>query len=257
MTRPPTSKLLLIGLVVAALAVIGIVLYTHQPSKDIVPEPVVSTVPVAGEWPSTKIDEKTIVDDKSYYTITAAYPIVKDSVISQYFKDFIDDNIKQFKEDTAWAEGDGADIAPAEASSLSLNISYTQEKSSNADNYVFSIATYTGGAHGLSATKTFSFSPTGQVINLSSLFTNQDKGLKAVAAYVQQELKSRPNADLTAIEAGTEARAENFQNFVVTDKGITFTFDPYQVAPYSAGTVTVSVPASAFKSVASKDIFTL
>jgi hypothetical protein len=260
MTRPPTPKIILILLVIAVLAVIGIVLYTHESNKDVTQNPVTETKPLpatADEWPSAIVKEETIKDDKSYYIIDATYPVVKDAVITEYFKSFVDDAIAQFKDDTSWAAGDGADVAPAEASSLSLNITYKEQKSTRADNFVFSLTTYTGGAHGLSATKSFTFSPTGQVINLNSLFTNEDKGLQAVAAYVQQELSKRPDADPQMIKDGTVAKAENFLNFMVTDTGITFTFDPYQVAPYSSGTQTVDVPVSAFKTYATKDIFAI
>ncbi len=57
------------------------------------------------------------------------------------------------------------------------------------------------------------------------------------------------------INDGTAPTEANFQNFIVTDSGVTFIFDPYQVAPYSSGTQTVEVPLSVFKSVASSDVF--
>ncbi|MEO5645971.1 MAG: DUF3298 domain-containing protein [Candidatus Paceibacterota bacterium] len=254
----PTSKTTLILLAVLVLAVIGLVLFLHRGNKGVVQNPVSETTPVPStptEWPTAIVKDQTITDNASYYTISAIYPVVKDDVINGYFKTFVTNAISQFKDDTSWAAGEGATIAPAEASSLSLDIKYTEQKSATADNFIFSITTYTGGAHGLQATKTFSFSPTGQQIMLAALFKNGINGLKTVAPYVQQQLSKSADADQTAIKAGAAPTESNFQNFIITDEGVTFIFDPYQVAPYSAGTQTVKVPLSAFKTIASKDVF--
>jgi hypothetical protein len=255
----PTSKTTLIILLVLVLVAIGLVFYFHKgTAKDVTVPVVTETTPVSptpANWPSAIVKDVTIKDDASYYSIDAVYPQVKDDVINGYFKDFVTKSIAQFKDDTSWAAGDGASAAPAEASSLSLDIKYTEQKSSRADNFIFSITTYTGGAHGLQATQTFSFSPTGQQIMLASLFKNGITGLKTVVPYVQQQLGKQPDADTQMIKDGTDPTAENFQNFVITDEGITFIFDPYQVAPYSSGQQTAKVPLSVFKSVASPDVF--
>ncbi len=178
----PTSKTTLIIILVLALAAIGLVFYLRSGTGAIenplpTPDGQVST-----EWPSTITKDVTIKEDTSYYSIDAVYPEVKDDVITGYFKAFVTDAIAQFKDDTSWAKGNGADIAPAEAGSLSLEVKYTEQKTSRADNFTFAIITYTGGAHGLQATKTFSFSPTGQQIMLASLFKNGDTGLKSAVS---------------------------------------------------------------------------
>ncbi len=254
----PTSKTTLTLLAVLVLAVIGLVFYLHHDAKGVVQNQVsentpVSTIPT--QWPSAIVRDQTITDSASYYTINAVYPVVKDDVINSYFKNFVTSAISQFKDDTSWAAGDGANIAPAEASSLSLDIKYTEQKSARADNFIFSVTTYTGGAHGLQATQTFAFSPTGQQIMLPALFKNGVTGLKTIAPYVQEELAKSPDADPQAIKDGTVPTEANFQNFIITDDGLTFIFDPYQVAPYSAGTQTVKVPLSVFKTISSKDVF--
>lgn len=254
----PTSKTTLILLLALVLAVIGLVLYLHHGDENVESVNVPETTPVSTtptEWPSAKVKDVVISDKASYYTIDAVYPQVKDDVITGYFKNFVDSAIASFKDDTSWAAGDGANAAPAEAGALSLDIKYTEQKSAAADNYVFSITTYTGGAHGLQATKTFSFSPTGQQIMLAALFKNGITGLKTIAPYVRQTLAQQPGADTQMINDGTAPTADNFQNFVITDDGLTFIFDPYQVAPYAAGTQTVKVPLSVFKSIASTDVF--
>src|SRR6266403_344945 len=98
MKRPPTSKTILVLVVIAGLIFIGWVFLGHRADKGITPLHVSDTVPVSnGEWPSTKLRDATITDNASYYTINATYPIVKDDVISGDFKTFVDDSIAQFK----------------------------------------------------------------------------------------------------------------------------------------------------------------
>jgi hypothetical protein len=260
MKNSPISKTLLVIVVLAALAIIGFIFYTHHSTQDIVVHTVSEVKPllVAGEWPSMVVRDQTITDTASYYTISAVYPVTKDNTINDAFKSYVDTAIAQFKDDTSWAAGDGAKIAPAEAASLSLTITYTEQKSTRADNYIFSTTTYTGGAHGLESTKTFVFSPTGQQISVASLFSNGIVGLKTIAPYVKAQLTaSLPRSDQSFIADGTTPTEINYQLFKVLDDGIIVIFDPYQVAPYSDGQQTVKVPLSVFKSIASGDIFTI
>ncbi len=252
----PVSKTVLIILLVVVLAVIGFFVYSHRAAK-VTPTQVTENVPTptpSQQWPSTKIKDATVKDNTSYYTISATYPIVKDTVISGYFKKYVDDSVAGFKSDTSWATSDSADSAAA--GQLTLNITYTEQKTDNADNYIFSNSSYEGGAHGLTATQTFTFSPTGQLISLSNLFTNGLAGLQTIAPYVASQLKSTlPSTDQDFVADGTSPTAENYANFTVQDDSVTFYFDPYQVAPYSDGLQKVTVPVSAFKSIASLDIF--
>jgi len=255
-TQPPSKKSLIL-LVLLVLAVIGIVFYSHRGTHGVIQPQVVETTPIASpdQWPSAKVSEENENDSKSYYTIAAAYPVANDAVITGYFKSFVESSIAQFKDDTSWAAGNGANDAPAEAASLSLTITYTEQKSSNADNYVFATTTYTGGAHDLQTTKTFSFSPTGQQITLSALFNNGIAGLKTIMPYVRAQLATNPETNATMINEGTTPTEDNYQNFTVQSDSVTFIFDPYQVAPYSAGAQSVKVPLSVFKSIANKDLF--
>jgi alpha-glucosidase (family GH31 glycosyl hydrolase) len=204
-------------------------------------------------WPSAKVGEEHLDDKSGPYTITAVYPVTSSSTITGAFKSFVQAQIDQFKEDTSWATDPS--IAPAEAQDLTLTVEYTEEKNTRADNYVFTVESYTGGAHGLQATKTFTYNETGIPVTLASLFTTGEEGLKTIAPYVQAQLKKNELTDATWVSEGAAPTADNYQNFVVTDTGITFMFDPYQVAAYAAGKQTVAVPLSVFKSIANPELF--
>ncbi|HTH93098.1 MAG TPA: DUF3298 domain-containing protein [Candidatus Paceibacterota bacterium] len=252
------SKTTLIISAVAIVLLVGVIVYTHRSARNVVPPPVSENTPVptnTAQWPSAKQSDQNINDNGSYYNISATYPVVKDDVITGYFKTFVQDSITQFKSDTSWAAGTGASTAPAEADGLSLTITYKEEKNNNADNFVFNSDVYTGGAHDLQSTKTFSFSPTGQLILLSSLFTNGNAGLSTIAPYVQKQLSTIQYADTDMIKEGTAPTPDNYASFTVQSDGVTFIFDPYDVAPYAAGTQTVKVPISVFKAIANPGIF--
>jgi len=241
----PVSKFSIISTIVAVI-VIGWVVFTHyNPNTPVKTDP--GATPVATDlWQSVEIDSKTISDSNQYYTIDVTYPVTKDVAINDKFKAFAQDQIAQFKDDTAWVTDPA--IESSSKGSLSLMISYSEERSAIAQNYIFTIATYTGGAHGLQATHTFAFDERGAPITFQDLFSNPDVGLKAVATFVQKELTEKKISDAQWIKDGAMAIPENYQTFVVGDTGVTFIFDPYQVAPYAAGLQSILVPYSVFKS---------
>jgi hypothetical protein len=246
MKQSTSSKIILVLLALVVLATIGFLIYSHHAVKGIAQQVPVSEnvpAPTPAEWPSTKVSDQTVTDNGSYYTISAVYPIVKDSDITTYFKTFIDSSVAEFKSDTSWAASSSANAAN-EVGSLSLNITYTEDKTDNADNYIFSTTSYSGGAHGLESTKTFSFSATGQLVTLDTLFTNGDSGLATIAPYVKAQLMASLAAgDQSFLDDGTAPTDDNYANFTIQNNGITFIFDPYEV------------PYSVFRSIANVQIF--
>jgi biopolymer transport protein ExbD len=251
--HPISKSRIIITFVTVVLIIFAFFKYTstHKTSTEVVNDEqgnVVSDI-----WPSTETRVVTIDKKEKYYKLDISYPEVRDANISKDIKSFVDDQIAQFESDTAWAIDPS--IAPSEASALMLDISYTKSKSQKVETYIFSVGTYTGGAHGMQFTKTFSYASTGKKIVLSDLFTDEVKALKAVSEYVKKDLYKKEYADQGMISDGTAPREENYQSFIVTDEGITFIFDPYQVAAYAYGTQKVSVPVEVFKSFANSSIF--
>lgn len=200
------------------------------------------------QWPSYEVDRKTRNDSNQYYSIDVVYPITKSVAINDTFTSFVEDQILQFKEDTAWVTDPAIDSASK--GTLSLSIAYTEQKSAIADTYIFTSTIYTGGAHGLQVTKTFTFDQYGAPITINDLFAKPDAGLKAVASFVQNEITKKNISDPQWIADGAGANVENYQSFVFGTDGVTFIFDPYQVAPYAVGTQNILVPFSIFKNFA-------
>lgn len=204
-------------------------------------------------WPSLALSSQTINDSNNNYTIKIVYPVTRDAQINDFFKNFAEDQITQFKKDIDWVNDPNIDSASK--SSLSLDVNYKENKNKNADNYIFSIGSYTGGAHGLEVTHTINFDKNGIRLSVGDLFTNGMDGLKTIAPYVQGQLNKLAISDKDWIAEGAAPSVQNYQNFLVTEDGITFMFDPYQVAPYAAGAQQVDVPLSVFKNIANPKIF--
>ncbi|MBY0328473.1 RsiV family protein, partial [Patescibacteria group bacterium] len=217
------SRTMLIVAILALIGAIGIIAYIlKRGPATVVPTEDMVVVTGDGTWPSDEIRQEKIDQTEKGHQITAVYPITQSTAVSAYFRTFVEDNITRFKEDTSWT----SEINNAEAEIVSLDVTYTRQKSTTVDNYIFHVNSYTGGAHGLQVTKTFSFTPEGKPLTIAGIFTNGVDGLKTIAPYVQKELLKLDFTEKQWVEEGAAPDELNYQNFVVDEKGITFIFDP-------------------------------
>ncbi len=103
-------------------------------------------------------------------------------------------------------------------------------------NVAFENYTYTGGAHGITSVKTFTFdSHTGDELSLKSLFSGNY--LLALSELSLAEIK-KVDPELTTFtfaEDGTLPDPQNFSAFMLKPDGFHLIFQNYQVAPYVAG----------------------
>ena len=93
---------------------------------------------------------------------------------------------------------------------------------------------------------------------LADLFKPKANYLNVIASYCMKQLTERAKNDDNmlshdSIETGASARAENYNAWAITKKGLWITFDPYQVAAYAAGPQHVLVPYSAMKDIIRPD----
>jgi hypothetical protein len=249
--QPISKSHIIITVAVVLCITMGVVFRKAAAPVVTIPEPVVT---VQDLWPSREVKKETIAESNQYYSIDVSYPSTKDVRLSDHFKTFAQEQVAQFKDDTSWVTDPS--IGSAAEGALSLDVTYQETKSAWADTYAFNIVTYTGGAHGLQVTKTFAFDQHGKALGLGDLFSNETKGLTEVALFVQKEITKKNISDATWIAEGAAAKAENYQSFIIGDTGVTFVFDAYQVAPYSAGTQSILVPFSVFKNLANPALFT-
>lgn len=116
---------------------------------------------------------------------------------------------------------------------------------------------FSGGAHPNYESATLNFDSTnGKEIKLADLFEPKSAYLKTISEYAIADLKSRGEdlTDAETIESGAGAKPENYANWNLTNKGLMFTFDPYQVASYAAGMQTVIIPYDKLQSIMRKDV---
>ena len=113
---------------------------------------------------------------------------------------------------------------------------------------VWKTASYTGGAHGnLEITTTTYDMKRGALIDLYDVFENLDTALDVMSRYctkaLTKSLGDMYNDDM--LRSGTAPEAENFSSFALTPEGIRIFFQPYQVAPWAAGSQVVDIPLDA------------
>ena len=194
------------------------------------------------------------------YEIKADVPRPDSAQLETYIHKIVNERIEGFRKGVSQpSEGD---IASAPGAQLELQgdlVTSTAFVNYKLLNYV-----YTGGAHGMPLTETFSFSranPT-EPIMFEDLFVNNDAFLPIVTSSVIPQIMAKYKdiyADSTVytIEDLTQALTQEtewsdyFQNFVLTDEGITFIFSAYSIAPYSEGEPEITVPWSVVESILS------
>jgi hypothetical protein len=247
------SKKQLIGFFIALGLLVAFIVVGFRTSEPAAPLSSIDSSTGQIENPAALVDTKNMQEKNQYYTIDASYPQVRSEAITLSFKVFIEDQIAQFKTDTSWV----MDTPSAAEGLLTLDISYKAVPSTAVQNYIFTINTYTGGAHGMQFRKTYSYDTEGQLLTFANFFKPTVDGITLIAKLAQKELLKRPSAQVDWITDGAGPQEENYQAVIATDEGLTVLFDPYQVAPWSDGAIDVTIPVSAFRSNANPAIFPL
>jgi hypothetical protein len=105
-----------------------------------------------------------------------------------------------------------------------------------------------GSAHPVHPYAALNFDLTnGKKLTLASLFKADKDYLQKLSsvshAMLNTELKKTNNKfDVSWLKEGTEPKITNFVVWNMTDKGLQITFPEYQVAPYSDGERTITIP---------------
>jgi hypothetical protein len=114
---------------------------------------------------------------------------------------------------------------------------------------LMSVSYYTGGAHGNQTAHAINFDLQQQrELELSHLFESE-RYLQRLSAVAREKLILAFNEEFGEIDEfmddqirqGTEPLPEHFLEFVVSSEGLTFIFDPYEVAAYAAGPQEVTI----------------
>ena len=253
LTTPSARRAELIGAAALIALVLGFVLWymaTHE-----------APAPYAGETATSTpeaLPPQVYEEHGQYFDIEAAYPgetALKyaldedaDAAAVALMEDFIDETIGDFK-----AQGNFDNLTPEDIQLMglsenrreSLAISYEEEAGLRTASYVFTIFVDTLGAHPNAFYRTFTFDlATGAELKIDDLFLPRANYLTRLSAIAEFELGKALGefADPEYIRQGVTPEAINFQSFAIDGANLVLIFPPYQVAPYAAGTQTVSIP---------------
>lgn len=105
---------------------------------------------------------------------------------------------------------------------------------------------YTGGAHGMGISRLLVFDTRAKTrILLKDLFIeNSDKELGKLLEKKYRKMRFLDD-DESLTDAGLfDENIHATENFQISDNGITFIYNPYELAPYAMGSITISLPYS-------------
>lgn len=252
-----TMLLLFVACLIVSASIFSVFLFSNH-TKKVADTVNPSMVPVT--------QGKVFRESTDFYDIEINYPKEsrdKDDVMGRYLNHILEEK------KTAWVEGGEAYTAEKKIAKdfpdrplmryqlMSSYKTYTSEKRGTIS-YVFMTYEYTGGAHGMTSLATFTFNEKGQVMidDVLTLSDNNNdiKLSKMLAEKLEKNLGDMKDSSMIHDGLGLsylkddgvtfdreKCRCDgffygsNFQNFFVTNEGITFMMGQYQVAPYAAG----------------------
>lgn len=216
------------------------------------PETATSTIPAATSY----------TEHAKYYDITAFYatstPLTggANSAAVALMQQFISDTIAQFKSDGNFDHLTQQDIHMMgfdQGRKESLQIKYLIGSSKQTVSYIYTIYEDTGGAHGNTVFRTFTFdTKTGASLALADAFSPGAPYLQKLSTLSRQMLPAIIDpqlVDTTFLTDGTKPQDASFQNFFFDNSDFVILFAPYQIAAYAAGPITLRIPASQLKSI--------
>lgn len=192
------------------------------------------------------------------YVVSASYPVVKglkdksvETALNARFQQWAQNHIDAFKSNLADMQPD--DMMASIPGANQINISFSVKvKEDHRLGIVWDVAqNYVGSAHPSETLNPVMYDmDTGTVITLSDLFKPGSPYLKRLSRFCTERLtQSFTNSGIPLFTDGLKPTEQNFANFLIRPEGLYFVFNPYQVAPYSAGVQEVVVPYSLFQDI--------
>ncbi len=200
------------------------------------------------------IENKKIEDSTSPLKIEINYPFVSGlDDFNQRAESLIKNELEEFKKislenDQAVKAVDPESYA-AYPREYSLAIGYeTGLVDSKIISIVFSIYSFTGGAHGASYYATLNYNiENKKEIKLADVFAGQTDYVKKISDHcipdLKQQISERTEGQYSGwVQEGAGPKEENFSIFMIKENSIVFYFAQYQVAAYAIGDFKVEMP---------------
>lgn len=191
--------------------------------------------------PESKITETYQISEvktkSSKYEIDAEYPqfdALEYTALNEAIKKCYNDCYRSFETSLAY-EG---------ASPLSLqyafDFKYEIYDYKNLKSVLLTSWSYTGGAHGNTLLFSYCFDKTSQRFVTAS----EASGIPISQIALKTRMQLTENPDIYVDEwfiEGTDPLDENYNTFVMTDKGLIVYFEPYRIAPYAVGILEATI----------------
>lgn len=194
--------------------------------------------------------EITIGRSTEKYEISAVYPVdTRDT--NSAMATFVNQSVRTSEKD--WSGADA--VFPGMKNTL--DISYDTMKSAELGtvSYIFRIYEFTGGAHGNTALRIFTFNEQGGEVVPANILREgfqSDKEfistlirprlIEALGIAEDQDSQLMMDQGLCLSADSTECFGPVVNNIIPTDSGLNIIFDTYQVAPYVVGQPTITIP---------------
>lgn len=228
------KTLIIIVITLIALSAVVVVLISIFSKKPLIDLPGIQPQ-VNLEKPFTPAPFETEKKKEKYYSFDLSYPRSSATSLPEialYVEKSKEDILKLIPTTESAAEYEGLD----EDRAYVLKMDTTVYTSSTTITYKIESYTFTGGAHGGTSVATFTYDRDGKLITLDDILIGSDSlnKLSVLArTYFYSKLGSATSREV--IDIGTEAKRENFSTWYITDIGITFIFQQYQIGPYTIG----------------------
>lgn len=117
-----------------------------------------------------------------------------------------------------------------------LEINTTIATSSQTVSYILSIYRFTGGAHGGTVIKAFTYDKNNHLIDEKGLFgDNNWRPVVSDLTYTYLKEKLKENTTDEALKAGTKPEGDNLAVWYLKGDDVVFVFGQYQIGPYVLG----------------------
>lgn len=173
-----------------------------------------------------------------------------DSFTNKYLDDYKTNYGPFYKEDKS-------NLEKKKTYQFYYNLSSETKKGKNGiEVYLIKENFYEGGAHGISQTIVMNFDDsTGKVININDVFVpgyeNTLNGLLLDALLKKTDTKNVDGLKSKGYLVSEDIYAP--ENFIIADDGITFVYNPYEIAPYSAGKIEIKLDYSDLSKILNKN----
>lgn len=131
-----------------------------------------------------------------------------------------------------------------------LQIDTAVATSSKTVSYIVSMYQYTGGAHGITMVKAFTYDKDNRFIGEKELF-GDNNWRPVVSEFAYQYLKTKLKDATTdqALKEGTAPVGDNLSVWYMKGDDVVFVFGQYQIGPYVLGIQEVPIPKEKLQSV--------